>query len=333
MAKNGKKQGVKSKTTKVKSSVAKNSTAKNTAKNTAKSTVKSAVKNTTKNAKAVKNTKTAKSTKKPASFSKNAEAKKASKKENPNFAEFETLKLGGSVEKLDSKIILRDVERETPIKPLISEIKPVKKVKKEIQPQPQPQPQPVVTKPSAKEIKEKEIEKAIKNATKIPEINTRSRKRRIFGEFGLKRAALATVCLTTAIFAVVYFINLASSNISIQSAAAQSGIDAKYPSYVPRGYDLSDITSSSGKVIMHFKSGGDEFGLSEEISSWDSDALLNSYIKPNYGNDYTVIREQGLTLYMGDNWEAWVNGGMLYKLTVDSGSLTKKQMKTIATSL
>lgn len=325
MAKNGKKQGAKSKTTKAKSSVAKNSTAKNTK---AVKTTKSP-----KTTKATKVDKTTKNTKQPASFSKNANAKKTVKKEEPNFAEFETLKLG-TAEKLDSKIILRDVARETPITPVVvkepkkvEEIKPIQEIKKEFKPQ------PVVTKPSAKEIKEKEIEKAIKSATKLPEAATTRRKKHLFGEFGFKRAVLATLCLTTAVFAVVYFVNLASSNISIQAAAAQSGIDAKYPSYIPRGYELSDVTSSSGKVIMHFKSGEDEFGISEESSSWDSDALLNSYVKPNYDNDYTVIREQGLTLYMGADWEAWVNGGMLYKLSVTSGSLTKKQMKTIATSL
>ena len=120
--------------------------------------------------------------------------------------------------------------------------------------------------------------------------------------------------------------------MSLKVAAVQSGIDAAYPSYVPRGYSLSDVTSGTGKVSMHFKSADGEFGLTEENSSWDSEALLNNYVKQNYDNDYSVVREQGLTLYMGNDWETWVNGGVLYKLTIDSGSLTKKQMKSIATS-
>jgi hypothetical protein len=60
---------------------------------------------------------------------------------------------------------------------------------------------------------------------------------------------------------------------------------------------------------------------------------LSNFIKPTYNNDYTVVREQGLTLYMGTNWQVWVNGGMLYKLNITSGTLTKKQLKAIATSL
>ncbi|MBQ3296333.1 hypothetical protein IJG95_01325, partial [Candidatus Saccharibacteria bacterium] len=68
--------------------------------------------------------------------------------------------------------------------------------------------------------------------------------------------------------------------------------------------------------------------------SWDSSALLNNYVRENYSDDeYSVVIEQGLTIYMGSNWEAWVNGGLLYKLQVKTGSLTKKQLKTIATSL
>ena len=84
---------------------------------------------------------------------------------------------------------------------------------------------------------------------------------------------------------------------------------------------------------MRFRSETGDFSITEENSSWDSNALLNNYIREQYGNEYTVVREQGLTIYMGDNWEAWVNGKILFKLYVNSGELTKKQMKTIATEL
>lgn len=183
----------------------------------------------------------------------------------------------------------------------------------------------------ASEIKNHEIEKAIKNASSLPAETKHSRER--FHDFGWKRVVLAFCCAATAIFAIVYFINSTSTDISLKVAAMQSGIDASYPSYVPRGYNLSDVTSSSGKITMNFKSDDGSFGISEESSAWDSNALLNNYIKENYDENYSVVREQGLTLYMGNDWEVWVNGGVLYKLTVDSGTLTKKQMKSIAVSL
>lgn len=249
-------------------------------------------------------------------------------------AEFETLKLG-EVEKFESRIVLRDVEKEKPADALGTNIKEEKNdVKKEALPSPVRTIvyNPVVTtsKPSAKEIKEREIQKAVKTASKLDNQNKKSRRRL---EFGWQRVFLAVACAATAVFAIAYFVNSTSTDMSLKVAAMQSGIEASYPSYIPRGYTLTDVTSATGKVIMHFKNGDDEFGITEESSNWDSEALLNEYIKENYGNEYTMVREQGLTLYMGGNWEAWVNGGVLYKLSVTSGSLTKKQMKSIAVSM
>ena len=115
----------------------------------------------------------------------------------------------------------------------------------------------------------------------------------------------------------------------------QTGIDASYPSYVPRDFSLSDITSESGKVVLNFKnaSTGDAFSLIEEQSSWDSSALLANFVKDEYGDNYTTVREQGLTIYVSGSDAAWVNGGVVYKIDTTAGSLTKKQINTIATSL
>lgn len=341
MAKSGKKQGEKT-SVKKPASFSKSATAKKPVakKTTAKKPV--AKKTTAKKPVAKKTT-----AKKPVAKKTTQKVPKKVEQKSTGFEEFETLKLNNvttNSAKLESKIIVRDVEREAPITvepkvvaPKVAEPKAAAPV---TAPEPLPvfhpvsQPRPVAApvKIPAKELKQQEIEKAVKAATNITTSEKR-RKRNVFGEFGWTRVLLATACITTAVFAIAYFVNLASSDMSIQVAAAQSGIDAKYPSYIPRGYEVSDVTSGSGKVSMHFKSDEGEFGLTEEATTWDSDALLNNYVKPNYGNDYTVVREQGLTLYVGGNWQAWVNGGILYKLTVTSGTLSKKQMKTIATSL
>lgn len=284
------------------------------------------------------------------------EKKAVEKKVIDNFSEFETLKIDRP-KAAESKIILRDVTREKPEKPVEKNLKKEgagrEQVKKAAPAVVMPEPKidmakvnsemrarnaarmepPKSTKMTATEIKNREIAKAIEKASKLPVEDKRSRKRPFFREFGWPRVVLALCCAATAVFAIAYFVNITSSDISLKVAAMQSGIDASYPDYVPRGYNLSDVTSSSGKVTMNFKSEDGSFSLSEESSSWDSNALLNNYIKDTYGEDYTVMREQGLTLYMGGNWEAWVNGGILYKLAINSGSLTKKQMKSIAVSL
>lgn len=318
--KTGKKQGEKNKEAVSKKTTAKKTTAK-------KTTAKKKPASFSRNAAAKSTPKKAPAKKKEAL--KKEAPKKEAPKANSDFSEFETLKLG-EIEKLDSKIIIRDVARELPVEPVKSTPKPAPKPVVKPQPIARPMPAP---RPTAKQIKDQEIANAIKTATRLPATNVKRRKRSMFGDFGFKRAVLATACIATAVFAAVYFVNITSTDMSLRVAAMQSGIDAAYPSYVPRGFSLSDVTSGSGKVNMHFKNGEETFAITEEISSWDSEALLNKYVKPTYGNDYTVIREQGLTLYMGNDWEAWVNGGVLYKLTVDNGELTKKQMKSIATSL
>ena len=124
-------------------------------------------------------------------------------------------------------------------------------------------------------------------------------------------------------------------DISMRVAAMQTGIEASYPSYVPRDFSLSDITSEDGKVILNFKNAetGDAFSLAEENSSWDSNALLTNFVKDEYGEDYSIVREQGLTIYMSGSDAAWVNGGVVYKLNTTSGILTKKQIRSIAVSL
>ena len=86
---------------------------------------------------------------------------------------------------------------------------------------------------------------------------------------------------------------------------------------------------------MEFQNGntGDAFTLIEEASSWDSSALMTNFVQDEYGDNYTVVREQGLTIYISGSNAAWVNGGVVYKIKTTAGSLTNKQIKSIATSL
>ena len=260
----------------------------------------------------------------------------------PEIEQPEALKLDTSATSQNySRIITRDVEQITPETEIqlfqqfdtpAKKYEPAEKLEPAQKYEPATEKIVAPAKKSAREIKEQEIKKAVKNATKLPSTKNK-RKRFAIRKIGLPRMILAVSCVATAIFAVAYFINLSASDMSLKVAAMQSGIEASYPSYIPRGYSLADVTSASGKVVMRFKCEEGEYVLSEENSTWDANALLTNFVKYEYGDDYTVVKEQGLTLYMGDRWEAWVNGGKLFKLSVTSGSLTKKQLKTIATSL
>lgn len=191
---------------------------------------------------------------------------------------------------------------------------------------------------TAKELKDQAIQKALaSSAQTIDRQNAQQAQKQHKAKlhFGVGRVVLALSCAVAAVFAIVYFVGLNMPDITMRVAAMQTGIEASYPSYVPRGFNLSDITSEAGKVTLNFKNNetGATFNVTEENSSWDSNALLANYVKPEYGDDYTILREQGLTIYVNDSNAAWVNGGIVYKLSTTSGELTKKQISSIAVSL
>lgn len=191
---------------------------------------------------------------------------------------------------------------------------------------------------TAKELKDQAIKKALAEAVVTPEKNMKSKKVKKTDNkmhFGFGRVMLALSCAAVAVFAIVYFVNLNMPDISLRVAAMQTGINASYPNYVPRDYSVSSITSEDGKVTMEFQNNttGDAFTLVEEASSLDSNALLTSFVEDEYGDNYTVVREQGLTIYISGSDAAWVNGGVMYKIKTTAGSLTNKQIKSIATSL
>ena len=191
-------------------------------------------------------------------------------------------------------------------------------------------------KETAKEMKDKAIQQAL--ATASASVQTKSKKKiKSSGKmhFGFGRVMLALTCAAVAVFAIVYFVNLNMPDVSLKVAAMQTGINASYPGYVPRGYAVASITSENKKVIMDFRNAetSSSFTLTEEASSWDSNALLNNYVKGEYKDNYTVVKEQGLTIYISGGHAAWVNGGVVYKIDTTNGSLTNKQIKSIATSL
>ncbi|MBR3236151.1 hypothetical protein IKF92_00505 [Candidatus Saccharibacteria bacterium] len=188
---------------------------------------------------------------------------------------------------------------------------------------------------SAKELKDQAIRKALANASAMPEDGSEMSNSKAKMQFGFGRLALALACTIIVVFGIVYFVNLNMPDISLKVAAMQTGINASYPSYVPRDFGVSGITSEDGKITIVFRNSktGDEFSLIEESSSWDSNALMTNYVQPTFKDNYAIVREQGLTLYISDSNAAWVNGGIVYKLNTTSGSLTHKQIRSIAVSL
>lgn len=124
-------------------------------------------------------------------------------------------------------------------------------------------------------------------------------------------------------------------NLSMKVAAAQAGVNAKFPDYHPAGYKFDGpIAYSSGEVAVKFNLNGggkQSYTIRQQNSSWDSQAVLDNYVAKQ-SSQYMTSSEQGLTVYTFKNKAAWVNGGVLY--TIDGNApLSNEQVLRIAGSM
>lgn len=132
-----------------------------------------------------------------------------------------------------------------------------------------------------------------------------------------------------------YFTYLNMPSLSVRVAAAQAGVNATYPEYRPDGYSLrGPVAYNEGQVSMKFASNGgpQNFSITQTKSNWDSSALEEKYVNEASNGGYVPFIENGLKIYVFDTNAAWVNGGVLYKLTGDA-PLSNDQIRRIATSM
>lgn len=208
----------------------------------------------------------------------------------------------------------------------------VKMQKQELQPQ-----------LSAQERKDRAIQQALRKVSMMSDEGDEGRATVQFGEvtqkkigfFKGKKLAFAGVMAVISLGLLGYLVHLNLPDISVRIAAAQAGIENAYPSYVPTNYRLDGLVrEENGKITMAFKNGeGQHFTLREEKSSWDSAAVLANYVKKEWGENYSVAKGQGLTIYVSESRAAWVNGGVFYTIIDEGGSLSASDLHDIAVSL
>jgi hypothetical protein len=140
--------------------------------------------------------------------------------------------------------------------------------------------------------------------------------------------ALATLLLAG------YFTYINLPNLSVRVAAAQAGIDASYPEYRPDGYRLTAVNYNKGSVSLKFaaNAGPQSYTITQQQTAWDSTAVKENYVTPNWGNDVVPYAERGLTIYAHEGNAAWVNGGIFYTISGDA-PLSASQVRSIATNL
>lgn len=141
----------------------------------------------------------------------------------------------------------------------------------------------------------------------------------------------SVLLLVVVLFAVYKFI----PSVSVSIAAAQAGIEARYPDFTPDGYSLDQpVTYADGEVNLKFKSNSNatSYAINQKRSSWDSSAVLDNVVRVAVGENYTTTKERGLTIYTYDKGAAWANGGILYTISGDA-ALSGDQIRRLATSL
>lgn len=178
---------------------------------------------------------------------------------------------------------------------------------------------------------QQETAKAIREATSHKA--TRHREKRKSKKHIRLTAALSMASVLVLFGGYFTYLNLPS--ISVRVAAAQAGIDASYPSYQPNGYSLNGpIAYQDGSVRMAFQLNGTNrgFNITQTRSTWDSLAVLDNIVTPVSGAEYTTIENGGMTIYQYEDNAAWVNRGILYKITSET-TLSDDQIKRIAASM
>lgn len=130
------------------------------------------------------------------------------------------------------------------------------------------------------------------------------------------------------------FVKINLPDISVKVAALQNGFDAKFPSYIPAGYKSTTIKTEKGRIILQFEGKEEQkFQITEERSSWDSATVLSGIVKEDWGDDYDIMKGQGLTIYIHKSEAVWVNGGVLYRISSSQNNLTQEQLHGIIISL
>lgn len=133
----------------------------------------------------------------------------------------------------------------------------------------------------------------------------------------------------------LFFLNIPS--ISFRVAAVQSGLSktATLPNYKPAGYSFkSRAAYGPGYVKIEMKNNnGNKLELSQEKSSFDSEALKDNIVSRIDGGYSTYVKD-GLTIYLYNKGGAsWVNKGQVYSLNGDTSDLSSDEILNMAASM
>ena len=140
---------------------------------------------------------------------------------------------------------------------------------------------------------------------------------------------------TAVLLLIGYIAYLNIPGISVRIAAAQSGVNAKYPDYNPDGYSFQGpVAFQQGEVELNFRSngGGEGYTIRQKNSDWNSTAVLDNLVGKESMGEYEISSTGGVTVYTYGTRAAWTNGGVLYTISGDA-PLNTDQLVHIASSM
>lgn len=188
---------------------------------------------------------------------------------------------------------------------------------------------------TSQEMKDRAISDALRKVSTMDKNEARQQQaqKKGFWQRGHLAAAICFAIISVGLLGYLVYLNL--PDLSVRVAAMNSGIENAYPSYVPMNYRLQGLAKEdNGTVTMVFaRNDGNKFTMIEKKSSWDSSALLNNFVKDNWGENYTVAKGQGLTIYISGSNAVWVNGGVMYQIEAEESVLSTDDLHDIAISL
>lgn len=173
------------------------------------------------------------------------------------------------------------------------------------------------------------FEKALASATSHEQPKHKTGRRKTYKRLVSSLAMLGAVLV---IGGFVTYLNRAS--VQLQVASVRAGFQASMPAYAPSGFERQAASTQDQSVAINFVSptSSQAFTLSQESSDWDSQTLFDSLVSVN-DNSYQTVQNNGRTIYIyGDGDAAWVDGGILYKVT-GNARLSSDQIISLATSM
>jgi hypothetical protein len=117
---------------------------------------------------------------------------------------------------------------------------------------------------------------------------------------------------------------LFSDNLNMYMANQMTNLHGILPTYSPTGYSIQSIkyfkSKPTGSIQITYASGnGQYYGITEQATTWDSQALVSNTVIPEVGNNFKTYQIAGRSVYIYQQTAVWVDAGIYYMMTNKAG--------------